>query len=53
MGSVQSGRGVLVRKEKQAPLQIFEGNPGVDDGLPIQITSQFWQCDEGDTNRIG
>lgn len=53
MGSVQSGRGVLVRKERQAPLQIFEGKPGVDDGLPIQITTQFWQCDGGDTNRIG
>lgn len=42
MKRTKSRRGILVRKEKQAPIQIYEGKPGMLDALPLEMTSLFW-----------
>ena len=42
----KSNRGVLVRMEKEAPLQIYEGKCGMKDALPRQVQTQFWVQEE-------
>lgn len=43
MKGVRRGRGVLVRMEREAPLQIYEGNEGMQDALPQEVASVFWR----------
>lgn len=40
---LENGRGILMRKEREAPLQIFGGKSGMGDALPLEVVSQFWQ----------